>query len=230
MQFDVFWSLKDDIPPKSAIALLSYSLATTGALYPTQLRQAAGCLEYLIGPGGKKAENILIGGDSAGGNLCASLLSHLVHPHPDIAPVQLNRPLAGAALVSPWGNFAHDADAYTRNQYKDSWDAPALSKCAEVYLGDAKPDEWNQPFRAKAEWWTDISSKVRDILITGGSEEVMADDITAFAKKIEVNHSSTTTTVVSGEVHDQAFMDPLFFDNRQAASTKLFKEWVKARL
>ena len=185
MQFEFFWGMKDRLPPNSAVILLSYTLATTGAKYPTQLRQAAGCLEYLIGSG-TKPENIIIGGDSAGGNLCAALLSHLVHPHPAITPINLSRPLRGAALVSPWGEFSHSRDSYQRNEYKDSWDAPVLGACAKDFMGGSKPDEWNQPFTASTEWWSALSTQVQDVLITGGSEEVMVDDISDFAKKIEV--------------------------------------------
>ena len=53
-------------------------------------------------------------------------------------------------------------------------------------MGDAEPDEWNQPFTASAEWWQALPGKVRDVLITGGTDEVMVDDIMDFAKKIEV--------------------------------------------
>ena len=74
-----------------------------------------------------------------------------------------------------------------RNQYKDSWNGPVLSKCAQTFLGDAKPDEYNQPFRATASWWSDLPTKVKDILITGGSEEVMVDDIQGFADKVKVS-------------------------------------------
>lgn len=119
--------------------------------------------------------------------MCAGLLSHLLHPHPAISPITLSKPLCGAALLSPWGDFGHSSNAYTRNQYKDSWNGPVLSKCAQTFLGDAKPDEYNQPFHAPASWWSDLPSKVEDILITGGSEEVMVDDIERFAKKIEVS-------------------------------------------
>ena len=58
MQFEFFWKLKDDVARGSAIVLLSYSLGTTGSCYPVQLRQAAGCLGYLINTCGKRPENV----------------------------------------------------------------------------------------------------------------------------------------------------------------------------
>ena len=109
------------------------------------------------------------------------------HPHPAISPIVLPKPLRGAALVSPWGDFSHSSDAYKNNRNKDSWNGPVLAECARIFLGDAKPDEWNQPFRASGSWWTDLATKVEDILITGGADEVMVDDIRRFATTVTVS-------------------------------------------
>lgn len=48
---------------------------------------------------------IVIAGDSAGGNLTLGLISHLLHPHPDVPKVELSGPLATTILISPWVKF-----------------------------------------------------------------------------------------------------------------------------
>ena len=51
-------------------------------------------------------------------------------------------------------------------------------------MGNAKPDHYNQPILAPSSWWKDIV--VKDVLITGGDEEVLIDEIREFAAKFKV--------------------------------------------
>ncbi len=53
-------------------------------------------------------------------------------------------------------------------------------------MGGADTDSYNQPFRAPDGWWKDLNGAVQDLLITAGTDEVLVDDIKAFATKIEV--------------------------------------------
>ncbi|KAG8526682.1 uncharacterized protein KY384_008111 [Bacidia gigantensis] len=70
--------------PTLRILLPAYTLAPT-ASYPTQLSQAAESLHLLLSPPfSLSPSQISIAGDSAGGNLTLALLSHLLHPHPDL--------------------------------------------------------------------------------------------------------------------------------------------------
>jgi hypothetical protein len=49
-----------------------------------------------------------------------TLLSHILHPHPDISPkITLNEPLAGALLISPWAKFPTDDPSVKRNANSD---------------------------------------------------------------------------------------------------------------
>lgn len=129
---------------------------------------------------------MIIGGDSAGGNLVLGLLSHLLHPHPSIAPIELSRPFCGVFVASPWGEFNTSADSYTRNREKHTTSGPMLKRWAASFMGDAKGDEYSQPFRASASWWAGLQSKVDAILITSGADEVMSDDIERFSHTIAV--------------------------------------------
>lgn len=114
------------------------------------------------------------------------MLSHLLHPHPAIEPVRLERPLEGAALISPWCFFHSKSPSFRRNHYKDLVSAAVVETWGEYFFGTAKPDEYNQPLLAASEWWKDIDSIVGDILITVGADEVEVDDVEAFATKLKV--------------------------------------------
>ena len=139
-----------------------------------------------ISPGSKLKLQIIIGGDSAGGNLALGLLLHLLHPHPSIAPIELFKPLCGAFVSSPWGEFDTSAPSYTRNQAKDLLKVPTLKRWAAAFLGGAEGDEYNQPFRAPLGWWADLPSKVEAMLVTTGADELMADDVEQFSQTVAV--------------------------------------------
>lgn len=129
---------------------------------------------------------MILCGDSAGGNLVLALLSHILHPHDSVTPLKLREPLLGAAVVSPWGDFRTDSASYTNNALRDCINAPVLQKWSAYFMGDAKGDSYNQPFRAPSGWWKDIDSILQNLLITVGTHEVILDAVEAFAETIKV--------------------------------------------
>ncbi|KAI3395273.1 hypothetical protein diail_1627 [Diaporthe ilicicola] len=90
--------VRDD--ERVAVAMLQYTLAPQ-ARFPAQMCQAAAGLAHLL-RGGVRPSQLVVGGDSAGGNLTVQLLSHLLHPYPLADKISLAEPLAGAFLVSPF--------------------------------------------------------------------------------------------------------------------------------
>lgn len=84
---------------KVAVAFLQYTL-TPQARFPTQMCQAASGLNHLLKKGIRPSQ-LVVGGDSAGGNITVQLLSHLLHPYPMAEKITLSEPLAGVFLVSP---------------------------------------------------------------------------------------------------------------------------------
>ncbi|KAG5943023.1 hypothetical protein E4U59_000712 [Claviceps monticola] len=88
---------------KSSLSILfpDYSLSPQ-AQYPTQLTRAVETLRYLITTTKRRPSNIMIGSDSAGGNLVMGVLSHLKHPHKAIDELTLTEPLATAMMMGPW--------------------------------------------------------------------------------------------------------------------------------
>lgn len=105
----------------------------------------------------------MIAGDSAGGGLALSLLSHLLHPHLDVQKVPLSVPLRGAFLLSPWVSFDTTDDSYTRNAEKDFLVPAVMRYWAGLHLGTIEEEvdpgvvtggtNYSELLLADASWW-----------------------------------------------------------------------------
>lgn len=182
-----FWidliKLLNDNGHDIAVFFLRYTLTPYGT-YPTQLRQAVGGLRYILNETGRSPSDVILGGDSAGGNLAMATLLHISHPHPEIEPLKLSTPLAGVFGFAPWVNFSFDWPSMTQNAYKDICTIPWLKKQSDYYLAGKEGDNWSEPSKAPVEWWAD--SMTERILILAGGDEILLSAIEAFAKNIKV--------------------------------------------
>lgn len=87
-------------------------------------------------------------------------------------------------MVSPWVTFNQNSRSFQSNSSKDVVDAGVLKLWSDAFMGDAKIDEYNDPLSAEPQWWE--NTPVEKICFTGGADELFADDISAFAKKLKV--------------------------------------------
>ncbi len=115
-----------------------------------------GLLEHGIDPA-----RIVVGGDSAGGNLAAALLVRLRDE---------GRPLpAGGVLFSPWLDLAHTGATITTNAATDYLPVLTDTPAAE-YLGDTPPTHPQaSPF------YTDPTGLPPLLLLAGGKEMLLDD-------------------------------------------------------
>lgn len=169
-----------------AVFVLTYSL-TPHEQYPTQLIQAVEALRYILKSPRRHPAQILLGGDSAGGNLAIGVLSHLAHPHPAIAELKVTEPLAGACLISPWTSL--DESHSERNIY---YGGDLLMPCvgkpwSRAYLGSAVRDYYTDPSDAPPKWFQNFP--VNEILVLGGQNEVLLSDIQEFVETLKVRIS-----------------------------------------
>ncbi|KAH0365394.1 alpha/beta hydrolase fold protein, partial [Aureobasidium melanogenum] len=202
--------------------IIRYDL-TAESPYPRQLEQAVAALRYLIETMGKSPQQIIIAGDSAGGNLSLALLSHLSHPHPTIPPLPLSSSLKGLALISPWVTFSQQADAFTRNAYKDCLNPVALTHWTNEFLAKAAQDNYNAPLTAPESWWADIP--VEEVLVTGGEDEVLVDDIAAMNKKLKTQDKAQVHSLIaSQEPHDGPLLEMIL--SKKSESGQLLTEWT----
>lgn len=207
-----------------AVFFLRYTL-TPHAQYPTQLRQAVEALRYIVNETGRSPADIFIGGDSAGGNLTSATLLHISHPHPEIEPLALSTPLAGAFPYAPWVDFSTEGPTMKSNLWKDLLTPGLLTNWAKTYRGEKVADNWMEPMNAPAEWWKDV--KTEQILILAGADEVLLSSVEAFAEKIKSVFPETTLVVGEDESHDAPFYVSA---NKPTQTGTALRKWLAARL
>ncbi|MCJ1237525.1 hypothetical protein MMC14_005511 [Varicellaria rhodocarpa] len=210
----------------AAVLMLDYTL-THAESYPHQLIQAVDMLRYAINSLGKHPSNIIVIGDSAGGNLALGLLSHLSHPHPSIAPLEMPALLKGMVLLSPWTSFDISFNSYSTNEYKDLVEISAVQAWSEAYVTSAALDVYNSPDKAPVGWWAGM--KVGDVLITGGADERMIDTIRDVGETIKAAYPRTTLFIAEKEFHDQPVLRYVL-DLEEGEQARMTKAWIKERL
>ena len=173
--------------------------------FPTQLRQANAALTHLLNKG-IPPENIIIGGDSAGGNLSLQLISHILHPLPSLPPPPaLEKPLAGGLLISPWNSYSVDAPSYALNNSKDVLTVPAFEfvvSLARVGI-TSELRHYGEPLLAPPGWWKGLDDIYPRILITAGAHECPFDQVMETSMVISHYVQDTTTVVELGVAHGE---------------------------
>ncbi len=170
-----------------AFLFVAYSLAPE-ATYPTQLREAAAILRYLL-EAGRDASDIFISGDSSGGGIAIALLSHILHPRPGIPTIKYQGKFGGLLAYSPWVGFRTDYPSYRDNANLDMlpalglrrWSAMLLGKTnpanAEADPGDVSGDAWIEACLNPASWWHGLPDVISSIHVSYGGSEVFKSPI-----------------------------------------------------
>ncbi|KAJ5901934.1 hypothetical protein N7495_002462 [Penicillium taxi] len=222
---DFLQAAKDD-GHDVAVFFLHYSL-TPSSKYPTQLRQAVEALRYIVTDTDCSPRNVVVGGDSAGGNLAIAVLLHLSHPNPKIDPLPLSTPLAGVFCHAPWIDFKYDWPSMKENAYRDIITAVGLEKWSGSYLNGKPGDSWSEPSSAPVQWWA--GAKTEQILLLAGGHEILLSSIDDFAKKIKSVFPNTTYIVGPDESHDaHLFLEANAKDGTH--TSREVRKWVLSRL
>ncbi|KAA8646275.1 uncharacterized protein ATNIH1004_007702 [Aspergillus tanneri] len=212
-----------------AVLLLSYDVSSTAG-YPRQLQQASSLLSYLIKTIDKDPSKVILAGDSAGGHLILALVSHILHLHPEVPPMDLPPKSAflGVILLSPWVTFdTESADSMRRNRVKDFLHIPSLENWSVVFRGAAPQDNYLVPMDAPLKWWQGLPAL--KVLIISGTDEIFVDDIDVFAKNLANVHPTVSHFSASGEAHIQVFAE---FMLRESVSRQraVLQQWLGERI
>lgn len=200
-----------------AVAFLQYTLCP-GEVYPTQLRQATDALRHLLASGVRPG-SLVIGGDSAGGNLTAQVLGHLVRAHPDVGEVRLEAPLAGAFLVSPLLSFRNECwGSVARNGGIDMLSSKTTDTLAQWVVEPegfaaemAAQKGWAMPMDLEDPevWFRGLERVVKEVYVTAGEQEILRDQGVAFADAVRRGNPGVTVKldVSEDEAHDWILME-----------------------
>ena len=231
--------LQKSLGPSVSALLLAYDLAPEHT-YPTQLKQAVELLRYLVETEGRSPSDLVLGGDSAGGNLTLGVLSHLAHPHPEIRPLVLPSKIHAAMLISPWASLTQtNTPAFVTNAERDMFDARTLNRWSAAFLGDNSPfagDFYNEPVLAAPEWWAAVADVVEEVLIWAGDNEILKDGILAFADKFTKGFSSkggiAHTVVTPKACHEEMIVERIlgYKGDSGTGSHQVVQAWVKSKL
>lgn len=168
-------------PNSLSVFCLTYTLAPH-AQYPTQLRQAVDCLRHVLET--HTPEKVLLGGDSAGGNLVGGVLSHLAHTHPEIKPIKLSgAQIKGAIMLSPWTSLDSEFPDQIIDSRGDIITEYVAAPWAGAYLGSAARDFYTDLSRAPTEWYA--AFPVERMLVCAGGTEIMLPLLEDLAGKIK---------------------------------------------
>ncbi|KAI1638667.1 alpha/beta hydrolase fold protein [Biscogniauxia mediterranea] len=202
----------------------TYTL-TPHATYPTQFIQAVESLRYVLEDVGRKPEEVILVGDSAGGGLCLAILSHLAHPSEDVKPLQIEKPLKGMVLVAPWVSFDTSGPSMTENIHRDILAPEALQKWADDYLNGRPSDSYAEPMLAPSEWWA--NAKVEQALVVSGSDDILSGSINGWVDKFKEAGNEVTYVVAQNECHIAPLIWPEFGDMRETQQGQAVKSWLK---
>jgi acetyl esterase/lipase len=229
-----------------SVLLVAYTLVPE-AHYPAQLNQAATVLSYLLSDKKRDPASVIIGGDSAGGNLAISLLSHILHPRPGTPRISLTAPLRGVMLYSPWISFSTKHDSYLRNAGKDTLVDSMLRAWGSMYLGlskdgeisneEVETDSYNEPLRNGSGWWQGMHEVASEVFIWMGRDEVFIDGLRDFTKVFiqgwKAGGGSSTDVKpyeAIGQPHIGPIMDVLMEDKNKSRSQLHIEEWFRRLL
>lgn len=155
---------------------------TPEAKYPTQLVEAAQVYNYLINDLKIAPGQIIVGGDSAGGNLTLQLFRHIAEPHADIPIIfpSSSRP-AKCILISPWVSLDRKAPSFETNKKRDVITRGKVEWYAKRWRGDHS-DLFTDPIKAPVDSWKTI---LPTTLVISGELELFIDDIKEICEKFK---------------------------------------------
>lgn len=190
-----------DLTGAGKIFLVDYGTAPEN-IYPAALEDAAKAYREVLNRG-IKPENIIVTGDSAGGNLALALSLYLKEnkiPQPGCL-----------ILISPWATVENN---FPSREYNEKLDL-ILGKGTPLYepvkiaayaKGQDKKDPKLSPIYA------DLKN-LPPVLIQSGSYELFLDEAFALAKKAEADGVKVTLSIYPGMSHDFALLLPELQDS-----------------
>ena len=194
---------------KMAIFAPAYSL-TPHAPYPQALGESVEAMRMILEGTGKN-KDVVLAGDSAGGQLVVALLSHVSgHPHPEanvVRPLDLQgKKFKGAIAIAPWvSSDSKKFPTIDELSYTDVIGPAVASYWSGLYKNGRADDNYIVPEIAPANWWSGLGGAVDDLLAVGGGDEALRDPIKSWFEHVQQGWQGgkTRLVVADGESHDE---------------------------
>ncbi|KAM3517347.1 hypothetical protein NHJ13051_009060 [Beauveria bassiana] len=183
---------------------VTYTLAPHGR-YPVQLTQSVEALRHVLEQTGRSPGNVLLGGDSAGGNLVFG-------------------PLAGAAAIAPWVSLHPDLPEQVIYDGGDIVTTFVGESWSREFMGDAKPDYYTDAFDAPSSWFETFP--VDKMLMLGGENEILMPMIELFYETVKAGHPNVELFKGKRESHVAPIYNIYVGDNTETEQGKKLKTWL----
>lgn len=186
-------------------------------VYPGQLSQSIAALRSILQY--RNPSEIIIAGESAGGNIALAIMAHLQEPKIGISPLIVSEQFKGLLAISPRTANKPQADSFRYNGGKDFMNKRSL--CAITETWKPADDVWAAPVLAKPGFWNGL--KAGRALLVVGENEVYRDDVCHVANVMGAGENNGIVTLKSnlkkatdpavqlivcpGEMHCQASLD-----------------------
>ncbi|KAJ3464875.1 hypothetical protein MRS44_009661 [Fusarium solani] len=192
-----------------ACAFVEYGL-TPMVKFPVQHIQAVAALNLLLKSGRKPSDpnQIIVAGDSAGGNLAVGVISASLHSYPGIPPLRLDSPLKGLMAISPWIRLTRDPDSYRNDTSKEVFDPKILPMLADDLRTLEESNEFSEPWQAASSWWAD--APVSSILVLAGTSEAFYHDIKDLGSALADAGLNVRTVDCDEQIHIECVHDAGF--------------------
>jgi epsilon-lactone hydrolase len=183
--------------------------------FPAALDDCVAAYRWLIGKIGVPARDVVLAGDSAGGNLVVAML---------LALRDAGDPLPAAGVcISPIFDLALTGDSVTSRAARDPMILQSsLQKCSAAYRGEADP---RNPLMSPL--YGDLS-RLPPLLLQCGSEEMLRDDSARLAVKAKAAGVDVTFEEWDEMVHVWHLFADRLTDGRKALAR--VGEFVRAHI
>lgn len=198
---------------KMKVLIVDYRLAPENP-YPAALDDSSSAYNWLLKQG-YKPENIIIGGDSAGGGLTLATLLKLRDQ---------GQPLPAAGLcLSPWVDMCCDADSYSILDKQDPLlSSHWLQEMAKLYIRDEDPQN---PYISPI--YGDFKG-LPPIMIQVGSDEVLLDDSKKLQQRLSEDGVEVGLNVYQDMWHVWQMLAPIVPEGKEALIE--ISEFVNAKI
>jgi len=216
--------------------------------FPKQLRQTIAAVQHLLNSG-VSPSNIIVGGDSAGGNLTLQFASQLLHPHPSLPTLHLPshastetdvdspgelfpEAFGGILLISPWLEYNADAPSFSRNNARDVVSQKSWQIFGDIVRPGIVPELHNhlEPGIAPRDWWKGLGRVFPRVLITAGEYEGIVDPIQKTGAVIAEEVKDTTVFVLPGGIHEDFIEAFGVGEGESGDDYKLIVSWLSESL
>lgn len=148
---------------------------------------------------------IILGGDSCGGNICLALVSIALHFDKTFPKLESTTPIAGMFLISPWTSFSTNSGSYEENKVKDIFSSNQTHEWVNNFVNEDERNEYSEPVRALSSWWK--KAPVLKTLVISGDDELFRDDIQILSRRLKDAGLDVNAVNCTNQVHIECILD-----------------------